>query len=134
VLLRQVLIGRRNLVSRSCLDFSVCLDRQRRWGLQRCSGPTHTSGELTLPVYSHFQRTHTSGVLARLVWARCSHGVRHARRGLFAALLTHLAWARCSPSIHHARRGLFTALLTHLAWACCPRGVVVAAPVMGIER
>jgi len=69
--------------------------------------------------YSHFRRTHTSGVLTHLAWARCSRGIRHARRGLFAALLTRLAWAHCSRSIRHAQRGLFAALLTRLAWARC---------------
>jgi len=73
--------------------------------------------------YSHFRRTHTSGVLTHLAWARCSRGIRHARRGLFAAILTRLAWARGSRGIRHARRGLFTALLTCLAWACGSRGI-----------
>jgi len=116
-------------------------------------------------------------------WARCSRGIRHARRGLFAALLTRLcvgslfsrypsrpawslrgsshtplgglvvlavsvtpgvvssrlfsdtfAWARCSRGIRHARRGLFTALLTRLCVGSLFSGVVVAAPVTGIER
>ena len=56
----------------------------------------------------------------------------HALRGF--VVLTRLAWARCSCGIRHAHRGLFAALLTRLAWACCSRGVVVAAPVTGIER
>jgi len=73
--------------------------------------------------YSHFRRTHTSGVFTRLAWARCSRGIRHVRRGLFSALLICLAWARCSCGIHHAWRGLFAALLTCLAWACCSRGI-----------
>ena len=73
--------------------------------------------------YSHFRRTHTSGVFTYLVWARCSHGICHSWCGLFAALLTHLAWARCSRSIHHAWRGLLAALLTRLAWAQCSCGI-----------
>jgi len=157
---------------------------------------------LTLPAYSHFGRPHTP--LCRLVvhavsvtpgvvssrlfshafaWARCSGGIRHARRGLFAAPLTRLcvgslfsrypsrpawslhgsshtplrglvvlavsvtpgvvssrlfshafAWARCSRSIRHARLGLFAALLTRLCVGSLFSGVVVAAPVTGIER
>jgi len=157
---------------------------------------------LTLPAYSHFGRPHTplcglvvlavsvtpSVVSSRLfshafAWARCSRGIRHARRGLFAALLTRLcvgslfsrylsrpawslrgsshtplrglvvlavsvtpgvvssrlfshafAWARCSRGIRHARRGLFAALLTRLCVGSLFLGVVVAAPVTGIER
>ena len=61
VLLRQVSMGRRNLVSTSCLDFSICVNRQHRYGLQRersyshfrC---THTSGVITLQAYSHALR------------------------------------------------------------------------------
>jgi len=73
--------------------------------------------------YSHFRRTHTSGVFRRLAWARCSRGIRHALCGLFAAIHTRLTWARCSRGIRHARHGLFTGLLTHLAWAHCSRGI-----------
>jgi len=73
--------------------------------------------------YSHFRRTHTSGVLTHLAWARCSHGIRHARCGLFAALLTRLAWACGSHGIRHARRGLFAAHLSRLAWARCSHGI-----------
>jgi len=64
---------------------------------------------LTLPAYSHFGHPHTPlrglvvlavsvtpGVVSSrlfshaFVWARCSRGIRHTRRGLFAALLTGL--------------------------------------------
>ena len=64
---------------------------------------------LTLPAYSHFGRPHTPlcglvvlavsvtpGVVSSrlfshaFAWARCSRGIRHAWRGLFAALLTRL--------------------------------------------
>jgi len=67
VLLRQVSMGRRNLVSRSCLDFSVSLNRQRRRGLERQQSYshfrcTHTSDVLTLQAYSH--ALHEFGVLA----------------------------------------------------------------------
>jgi len=73
--------------------------------------------------YSHFRRTHTSGVFTRLAWACFSRSIRHARCTHFAALLTHLTWARCSRGIRHTRRGLFTALLTRLAWARCSCGI-----------
>ena len=50
-------------------------------------------------------------------------------------LFSHaFAWARCSRSIRHARRGLFAALLTRLCVGSLFLGVVVAAPVTGIER
>ena len=64
---------------------------------------------LTLPAYSQFVHPHTSlrglvvlavsvtpGVVSSrlyshtFAWARCSRGIRHARRGLFATLLTRL--------------------------------------------
>ena len=109
-------------VSRSCLDYSVRLDRQRRLSVFGAGAPTHTSGVLTLPAYSHFRRAHASGVLTR-------HSYSHALRGfvvlvvsvtpgvLFVALvltrsawscrlLTHLAWARCSRGIRHTQRAL----------------------------
>ena len=87
--------------------------------------------------YSRFRRTHTSGVLTRSLWTRCSHALRglvvlavsvtpsvvssrlfsHALRGF--VVLTCLAWARSSRGIRHAWRGLFAALLTRLAWVRC---------------
>ena len=76
--------------------------------------------------YPHFWRTHTSGIFTRLPWARCSRGIRHVRRSLFASLLTRLVWARCSRGIRHAPHGLFAALLTHLVWARCSRGILHA--------
>ena len=96
--------------------------------------------------------------LHAFAWARCSRGIPHARRGLFAALisrlcvgslfsrypsrpawsrrgpLTRLAWACCSRGIRHAWRGLFAALLSRLCVGSLFSGVVVAAPVTGIER
>jgi len=108
--------GTRNLVSRSCHDFSVGLDRQRRLGF------VARAVLLTLPAYSHFRRTYTLFVdllFSRLAWNRCSRGIRHPQRGLFAALLTRLAWVRCSRGIRHVRRGLFAALLTRLARFRC---------------
>ena len=112
--------GTRNLVSRSCHDFSVGLDRQRRLRF------VARVVLLTLSAYSHFQHTYTlfvDSLFSRLAWARCSHGIHHARRGLFAALLTCLAWACGSRGIRYARRGLFAALLTCLAWARCSRSI-----------
>jgi len=81
------------LLSRSCLDFSVGLNRQRRLGF------VLPAVLLTLPAYSHFRRTYmlfVDSLFSRLAWARCSRGIRHARRGLFAALLTCLALVHCS--------------------------------------
>jgi len=104
--------GRRNLVSRSCLDFSVGLDRQRRLRF------VARVVLLTLPAYSHFRHTYTLFVyslFSRLAWARCSRGIRHARCGLFAALLTCLAWVRCS---HTPCMGsLFSRYPSHPAWS-----------------
>ena len=87
--------------------------------------------------YSRFRRTHTSGVLTRSLWTRCSHALRglvvltisvtpgmvysqlfsHALREF--VVLTRLAWARCSRVIRHSRRGRFVALLTRLVWVRC---------------
>ena len=53
-----------------------------------------TPGVVSLRLFSHALRGFV--VLTRLAWARCSRGIHHARRGLFAALLTRLAWVRCS--------------------------------------
>jgi len=99
-------------MSRSFLDFSVGLDRQRRLGF------VARAVLLTLPAYSHFRRTYTlfgHSLFSRLAWARCSHGIRHARRGLFMALLTCLAWVRCShtPCV----RSLFSRYPSHAAWS-----------------
>ena len=69
------------------------LDRQCRLGF------VARAVLLTLPACSHFRRTYTlfvDSLFSRLAWAHCSRGIRHARRGLFAALLTCLAWVRCS--------------------------------------
>ena len=96
---------------------------------------------LTLPAYSHFVHPHTSlrGLVVLVVsvtpgvvssrlfshafaWARCSRGIRHARRGLFAALLTRL----CVGS-------LFSRYPSHPAWSLRSsshtplRGLVVLA-------
>ena len=119
------------LLSRSCLDFSVCLDRQRRRGLQRERS------------YSHFRCTHTSGILTLQAYSYALHklGVRvavsvtpgvvssrlfsHALRWFI--VLTCLAWTRCSRGIRHARRGLFTALLTSLAWVRCSHTLCVGS-------
>jgi len=50
-------------------------------------------------------------------------------------LFSHaFAWTCCSRGIRHARRGLFAALLTRLCVGSLFSGVVVAAPVTAIER
>ena len=87
MLLRQVSIGRRNLVSRSCLDFFVCLNRQRRWGLQRERS------------YSHFWYTHTSGVLTLLAYS-------HALRELSVLMVSVMPGMVSSRLFSHALCGL----------------------------
>ena len=126
--------GRCNLVSRSCLDYSVGLDRQSRlpWEhallfalLAYSHFPvsshfrrTHTPLVVTLPAYSRAARTHTSGVLTRRSsFSRYPSRPVWSRRGP----LTRLVWARCSRGIRHARRGLVT-VLSHAL-----RGLVVLA-------
>ena len=79
---------------------------------------THAPLVVTLPAYSRAARTHTSGVLmrrssfswypSRPAWSRRSP-------------LTRLACARCSRGIRHARRGLVAVLSYAL------RGLVVLA-------
>jgi len=134
-LLCQLLMGRRNLVSRSCLDFSVCLDRQRRWGLQhersnshfRC---THTSGVLTLQVYSHalrelgvFAVSVTPGVVSSRLFSHVLHGLvvlevsgmpgvvswrlfSHALRGLVVLAVFVMPGVVASRLFSHALREL----------------------------
>ena len=87
LLLRQVSMGRGNLVSRCCLDFSVCLDRQRRQGLQRERS------------YSHFRCTHTSGVLTLQAYS-------HALRELGVLVVSVAPGVVSSRLFSHALRGL----------------------------
>jgi len=93
VLLRQVSMGRGNLVSRSCLDFSVCLNRQRGWGLQ-CERSyshfwcTHTSGVLTLLAYSHTLRELSVLVVSVMPGVVSSRLFSHALRGLVVIVLS----------------------------------------------
>jgi len=125
---------RHNLVSRSCLDYSVGLDRQRRLPWERAlllalsvyshfpvsSHFRHTHAPLvvTLPAYSRAPRTHTSGVLTRRSsFSRYPSRLVWSRRGP----LTRLACACCSRCIRHTRRGL-VAVLSHAL-----RGLVVLA-------
>ena len=116
---------------------------------------THAPLVVTLPAYSRAVHTDTSGVLTyrssflrypsrpawsrrgpltRLAWARCSHGIRHARRGLVAVL-------------SHALRGLIVLAVSVMpgvvsSWSshmpCVGSlfvwGLVVAAPVSRVER
>ena len=126
--------GRRNLVSRSCLDYCVGLDRQRRLPWKRAlllALPayshfpvsshfrcTHAPLVVTLPAYSHAARTHTSGVLTcRSSFSRYPSRPAWSRRGP----LTRLAWARCSRGIRHAWHGR-VAILSYTL-----RGLVVLA-------
>ena len=121
-------------MSRSCLDYSVGLDRQRRLPWERALllalpayshfpvssqfRRTHAPLVVTLPVYSRAACTHTSGVLTRRSsFSRYPSCPAWSRRGP----LICLAWACCSCSIRHARRGLI-AVLSHTL-----RGLVVLA-------
>jgi len=104
-------MGRRNLVSRSCLDFSICLNRQCRRGLQRersyshfrC---THTCGVLTLPVYSHALRelavlavSVTPGVVSSWLFS-------HTLCGLVVLTVSITPGMVSSRLFSHALRGL----------------------------
>jgi len=122
--------GRRNLVSRSCLDFSVGLDRRRRLGF------VTQAVLLTLPAYSHFRRTYTI-----FVDSLFSHALRglivlavsvtpgmvssrlfsHALRGLVVLAVSVTPGVVSSRLFSHALRGFV--VLTHLVWACCSRGI-----------
>ena len=121
-------------LSRSCLDYSLGLDRQRRLPWERALlltlpayshfpvsshfQRTHVLLVVTLPAYSRATRTHTSGVLTRRSsFSRYPSHPAWSRRGP----LTRLAWARCSHGIRHARRGLVV-VLSHAL-----RGLVVLA-------
>jgi len=80
-------------VSRSCLDFSVCRDRQRRRGLQRKRS------------YSHFRCTHTSGVLTL---QECSHTLRELGV-LLVSVTPSVVSSRLSS---HALRGLIVLVVS----------------------
>jgi len=112
-------------MSRSCLDYSVGLDRQRRLPWERALllalpayshfpvsshfRRTHVPLVVTLPAYSRTARTHTSRVLTRRSsFSRYPSRPVWSRRGP----LTLLALARYSRGIHHARRRL-VAVLSH---------------------
>jgi len=114
------------ILSRSCLDFYMGLDRQRRLGF------VARAVLLTLPAYSHFRRTYTlfvdslfSHALRGLIVLAVSVTPSVVSSRLFShalcgfVVLTRLAWALCYRGISHARRGLFPALLTCLAWVRC---------------
>ena len=125
-------------VSRSCLDYSMGLDRHRRLPWERALllalpayshfpvsshfRRTHAPLVVTLPAYSHAARTHTSGVLTcRSLFSRYPSRPAWSRRGP----LTRLAWARSSRGIRHAWCGL-VAVLSHAL-----RGLVVRLGVGG---
>jgi len=122
-------------LSRSCLDFSVCLDRQRRRSLQRersyshfwC---THTSGVLTLQAYSHALRelgvlavSVTPGVVSSRLFSHALHGLvvlavsvmpgvvsswlfSHALHGLVVLVVSVTPGVVSSRLVSHALRGL----------------------------
>jgi len=98
-------------VSRSCLDFSICLDRQRRRGLQRKRSYshfqcTHTSGVLTLYAYSHDLRE--LGVLAVSVTPGVvsSRLFSHPLRGLVVLAVSITPGVVASRLFSHALHGL----------------------------
>ena len=63
-------------MSRSCLDYSVQLDQQRRLrSLERAL-------LLTLPAYLHFQHAYTPLILTCLAGVRCPRGIHHAWHAL----------------------------------------------------
>ena len=114
------------LLSRSCLDFSVCLDRQRRRGLQRERS------------YSHFRCTHTSGILTLQAYSYALHklGVRvavsvtpgvvssrlfsHALRGLVVLAVSITPGVVSSRLFSHALCGLIVRAV------CVTPGVVAS--------
>jgi len=101
--------------------------------------------------YSRFRRTHTSGVLTRSLWTRCSHTpcvgslfsrypshpewslrgsshtprvgslFSHALRGLFVIAVSVTPGVVSSRLFSHALRGFV--VLTRLAWARCSRSI-----------
>jgi len=116
---------------------------------------THAPLVVTLPAYSRAARTHTSGVLTRrssfsrypsrpawshrgplkrLAWARCSRGIRHARRGLVAVLshalggLVVLA-VSVTPGVVSSQSSHMPCVGPLFVW-----GLVVATPVSWVER
>jgi len=74
------------------------------------------------------------GPLTRLAWARCSHGICHARRGLVAVLshalcgLVVLA-VSVTPGVVSSRSSHTPCVGSLFVW-----GLVVAAPVSRVER
>ena len=98
-------------MSRSYFNFSVCLDRQRRRGLQRertyshfrC---THTSGVLTLQAYSHALRE--LGVLAVSITPSMvsSRLFSHVLLGLVVLAVSITSGVVSSQLFSHALRGL----------------------------
>jgi len=98
-------------VSRSCVDFSVCLDRQRRQGLQ-CKRSyshfwcTYTSGIVTLQAYSHALRE--LGVLAVSVMCGVvsSRLFSHTFNGLVVLAVSVTPGMVSLQLFSHALRGL----------------------------
>ena len=116
---------------------------------------THAPLVVTLPAYSRAVHTHTSGILTRhssfsrypsraawsrrspltrLAWARCSRGIRHARRGIVAVLshplreLVVLA-VSVTPGVVSSRSSHTPCVGSLFIWM-----LVVAAPVSRVER
>jgi len=99
-------------VSRSCLDYSVGLHRQRRLPWEQVlllALPAYSH----YPVSSHFRRTHAPLVVTLPAYSRAARTLTSGvltRRSSFSRYLSHPAWSRRSP-------------LTCLVWARCSRGI-----------
>ena len=99
-------------MSRSCLDYSVGLHRQRRLPWEQVlllALPAYSH----YPVSSHFRRTHAPLVVTLPAYLRAARTLTSGvltRRSSFSRYLSHPAWSRRSP-------------LTCLVWARCSRGI-----------
>jgi len=139
VLLCQLSMGTHNLVSRSCLDFSVYLDRQRRRGLQ-CERSyshfwcTHTSGVLTLQVFSHALRELSVLAVSITPGVVSSRLFSYALRGLVVLVVSVTPGMVSSRLFSHALRGLVVltvsvtpGILSSWLFSHALRGLVVLA-------
>ena len=95
-------------------------------GVCSSSGPTHTSGVLTLPVYSHFRLTRTPCVSSvfsrypsRLGWSLGGSSHTSWVGSLFSRYPSHLAWSLCSSSHTPCVGSLFSRYSSLPAWSLC---------------
>jgi len=132
--MRSLTIG----LSRSYLDYSVRLDRQRRLSVFRAGTTTHTSGALTLPAYSHAAHTHTPCMGSLSSWypsrpacsSLCSYS--HALHGLvvfsyalhgLVVLVVSVTPGVLLVALVLTRSAWSCRLLRRLAWARCSRSI-----------